>query len=338
MASGGKDWCPEFSILRKIKEETLREFMKKINADDIDTGDLSSLFLLSGNKDSPLAVEELEDFCRGTIIEDVKVGRGRAANQKVVWIDERNGFPDLKGSGEARRHHNPLTATGLFRALEKPRFGHEDLPDAARRLIYITDGDPACIQALAATVSNRQARVLRNAISQYLRFQTLFAVKIASAGFLTFQLDLHLPFFILSKSIPPEELEERVDLKPWRTWTDLSFLKLEKFDLRPQKPMEVWGIQEAQFSLVVAGSDHFQWVGYSFVDSEIDGILAESFDNDLTHDQIAAGDLQASFPVWTPRDYWIRVFEIRSGHMRNHWHHLIHKLELGIKQYVRGQS
>jgi hypothetical protein len=257
----------------------------------------------------------------------VKAGRGRAGSQRVVWLDERCGF---EGAGLERHHETPLTATGLLRALERLRFGHKDLPDAARRLIYITDGDPSCIQALAATVSEQEAKVLRNAIYQYLKFRASIAVKIPSRGFLTFQLDLHLPFFILSKSGPPED----ANLKPWRNWTDLSFLKLEKFDSEPQKPMEVWGIQEAQFSLVVSGSDNFRWVGYGFVDAEIDGILAKSCDNDLPHDQIAAGDLQASFPYWDPRDYWIMVFEIRSGYVRNQWDYVIHMLELGIKQYV----
>jgi hypothetical protein len=335
MASGWKTWCTEFSIPRKVNEETLAELKQKVKAD---LRDLPNLFMLSGNKDSPLEVEVLEDFCRGTSLEDVRAGIGSAAHQRVVWIDERDGFRNLNGSGAAREHENPLTATGLFRALEKPRFDDEDLPDAARRLIYIMDGDPACIQALAATVSYDQARVLRSAIYQYLKFQAQIAVKIPSTGFLTFQLDLHLPCFILSKSTPPEEFGGNVNLKPRRNWTDLSFLELEKFDLRPKEPTEVWGVQEAQFSFVVTGSDCSKWLGCAFVDAEIDGILAESFEDDLTHDQIAAGEIQASFPIWTPREYWIRVFEIRIGYVRNQWDYLIHKLEIGINQYVRGQS
>jgi hypothetical protein len=328
MASG---WCPEFSRRRKIKEETLGGLKEKLDADEEEP---RNLFMLSETEDSPLEIEVLEAFVRGTTLEDVETGRGRTGTQRVVWIDERNGFPDLKGSGEARRHDNPLTAAGLFQALKKPRFGDENFPDAARRLIYIEDGDPACIQALAATVPTHQSRAVSNAIYQYLKFQTLIAVNIPSTGFLTFQLDLHLPFFILDKSTPPEESEGNVSLKPRRNWTDLSFLELDKFDLRPKESEEVWSIQEAQFSLVVAGPDHFRWNAYSFVDSEIDGILAESFDNDLPHDQISAGVLEARFPIWTPREYWIRVFELRSRHVRNHWRHLIHKLELGIKSYV----
>jgi hypothetical protein len=334
MVSGWKIWCPEFSSLRKLHEKTWSELKTKLNADE---EHLRNLFIISGDEDSPLELEVLRDFCRGISLEDVKAGRGRAGTQRVVWVDERNGSPDLGGSGDARKHENPLTATGLFRALEKPQYGDEYLPDAARRLIYITDLDPACIQALAATVSYQQALVLRNAIFQYLSFQTSIAVQIPSTGFLSFQLDLHLPFFILSKSTPPEKSEGKFNIKPRRSWTDLSFLKFDKFDFGPQEPMGVWGIQEAQISCVVAGSDHWRWVGYGFVDAEVDGILAESSGTDLLQDQIVAGRIEASFPIWTPRDYWIRVFELRIDYVRNQWEYLIYKLELGISQYVRGQ-
>jgi len=330
-----KTWCPEFSRLRKFNERTLAEVEKNIGAK---VADLGTIFIVSGNDDSPLEVEVLEDFCRGTSLEDVKVGRGRAGTQRVVWLDERNGTEGLEGSGDARQHENPLTATGLFRALEKSRFEHKDLPDAARRLIYITDPDPACIHALIATISSYQARVLRNAVYQYLKSQTSIVVKITSTGFLAFQLDLHIPFFILRKAAPLGHSEEEVNKKPRRLWIDLSFLKLEKFGLQPQKPLEVWGIQEAQISCVVAGSDHCRWVGYGFVDAEIDGILAESSDEDLLQDQIADSKLEANFPIWRPRDYWIVVFEIRIGYVKSQWDYLIDKLEAGVNQYVRGQS
>lgn len=338
MFSGWKIWCPEFSTLRELHEQTLVEVKTTCNADE---EHLENILMVFENGDSPLEVEvlgDLADFCRGTSLEDVKAGRGTAGTQRVVWVDERSGSHDLKGSGDAREHENPLTATGMFRAFEKPRFDDEDLPDAARRLIYITDLNPACIQALAATTSYRQALVLRNAVFQYLNFQTSIAVKIPSTGFLVFQLDLHLSFFILSKSTPPEKSEGNSNLKPRRNWTDLSFLKLDKSNSPPQEPMEVWSIQEAQISCVVAGSDHWRWVGYGFVDGEVDGILAESADGDLLQDQIAARWIEASFPIWTPRDYWLRVFELRSGYVRKQWDYLIYKLELAINQYVRGQS
>ena len=178
--------------------------------------------------------------------------------------------------------------------------------------------------------------MLRNAIYKHLAFQTSIAVKIPSAGFLTFQLDLHLPFFLLRKSTPPKESVGKVNTKPQRRWTDLSFLKIDTPDSQDQEPKEVWGIHQAQTSCVVTGSDDWRWVGYGFVDTEIDGFLTDLSKDDLSFDQIAAGELKANIPIWRPRDYWLKVFEIRIEQVRKEWEYLIHKVELSINQYVRG--
>jgi hypothetical protein len=328
-------WYPDFSRLRNhYDDKALAEFKKKVEADG---GELGFFFMDSGDT-SPCEVEVLEDFCRGISLKDVELGVGTAGYRRAVWLDDRDSSPDLKGSGDARQYENPLTATGLCRALKKLRFNQKDLPDAARRLIYITNLDPACIHALAATASWHQTPVLRNAIYKHLAFQTSIAVKVPSAGFLTFELDLHLPFFLLRKSMQPEEFVGKVNTKPQRGWTDLSFLKIDTSDCQDQEPKEAWGIHEAQISCVVTGSDDRRWVGYSFVDTEIDGFLTDLSKDDLSFDPIAALELEASIPIWRPRDYWLKVFEIRIEQVRKEWEYLIHKVEFSVKQYVCDQT
>ena len=331
-------WYPEFSRLRNLHDDkTLVEVKKKVNADGDDIG---IFFKDSGDTASPCEVEVVEDFCQGTKLEDVESGNGTAGYRRAVWLHDSVSrcSPDLEGSGCVRQHEIPMTATGLQRALKERRFNHENLPDAARRLVYITDLDPACIQALAATASCHQTPVLRNAIYKHLAFQTSVAVKIPSAGFLTFHLDLHLPFFLLRKSKPPEASVGKLNSKPQRRWTDLSFLKIDNSDLQHQEPKEVWGIHEAQTSCVVTGSDDWRWVGYGFVDTEIDGFLNDLSEDDLSFDQIAPGKLEANKPIWRPRDYWLKVFEIRIEQVRKEWEYLIHKVEISVNQYVRAQT
>jgi hypothetical protein len=323
-------WHPEFSILRLLHDdEKLVEFKKKVDADG---DDLGIFFMDHLDTASPCEIEVFEDFCRGISFKEVAKGAGTAGTRRAVWLDDRGNSLDLEGSGDARQYENPLTATGLYRALERPRFNHEDLPDAARRLIYITDLDPACIHALAATASCHQTPVLRNAIYKYLAFQTAIAVKVPSDGFLTFQLDLHLPFFLLRKSTPPEESAGKVNTKPQRQWTDLSFLKLDMSEPQDPKSKEVWGIHEAQTSCVITGSDEWRWVGYGFIDTEIDGFLTDK--DDLSFDQIAAEEIDATKPIWRPRGYWLKVFEIRIEQVRKEWEYLIYKVELSVNQYV----
>jgi hypothetical protein len=328
-------WYQDFSRLRNLDDdETLVEARKRVDADG---DDLGIFFMDSRDEAPPCEVEVLEDFCRGISLEDVESGIGAAGHRRAVWLDDRNSL-DLEGSGDTRQYETPLTATGLIRALEKLRFNHKDLPDAARRLIYITDLDPACIHALAATASCHQARVLRNAIYKHLAFQTSIAVKIPSAGFLTFQLDLHLPFFLLRKSTPPEQSVGEVNTKPRRRWTDMSFLKIDASESQNQEPKEVWGIHEGQISCVVAGSDDWRWIGYGFIDTEIDGFLTDLSEVDLSFDVIAAGGLEANIPIWRPRDYWLKIFEIRIEQVRKEWEYLVHKVEVGVNKYVRGQT
>jgi hypothetical protein len=341
MASEKKDlevcfensWYLDFSLLRNLHDdETSVEVKKKVDDDD----DLGIFFMDPGDAAPRCEVEVLEDFCRGTSLEDVTLGNGVAGQRRTVWLDDRANSPDLQ-SGD-RPYKNPLTATELKRALEVPRFNHEHVPDAARRLIYITDLDPTCIRALAVTASCHQTTVLRNAIYKHLAFQTSIAVKIPSAGFLTFQLDLHLPFFLLKKSTPPEESVRKVNEKPRRRWTDMSFLKIDTSESQDRKSKEVWGIHEVQTTCVVAGSDDWRWVGYGFVDAEIDGSLTDLSEDDLSFDRIAAGELEANIPIWRPRDYWLKLFEIRVEQVRKEWEYLIHKLELSVNQYVRSQT
>jgi hypothetical protein len=327
-------WYPGFSILRNLDDkEILVDVKKKVGADGDDLG----IFFTDFGDAVPLCeVEVVEDYCRGTNLEDVESGNGAAGHRRTVWLDDRANNPGLQSGG--RSYKNPLTATELKRALEVLRFNHEHLPDAARRLIYVTDLDPACIHALAATASCHQTTVLRNAIYKHLAFQTSIAVNIPSDGFLTFQLDLHLPFFLLRKSPPPEESVGKVNEKPPRRWTDMSFLKIGTSESQDQKAEEVWGMHEVQATCVIAGSDDWRWVGYGFVDAELDGSLTDLSDVDLGFDRIAAGELDANIPIWGPRDYWLKSFEIRIEQARKEWQYLIHKLELSVNQYVRGHT
>lgn len=324
------------------------EMKKKYNAD----GDDLDLFFSDSEDNTPRCeIEVWRSFCRGMSLYNVERGTGAAGSDKLAWLDERTCGGDLKleGLGDARCNPNFLTATGLYRALKTRRFNHGTLPDASRRLIYISDLNPASVHALAATASGHQAPVLRKAIYKHWAFKTSIAVKIRPAGFLSFHLDLQLPFFLLRKETPPDEESlgcEKLNTKPKRGWTDLSFLETSDTGIstsetekqQEKEEEEVWGIREAHISFVVTGTDDWRWAGYGFIDAEIDGVLADSSPDDLLFDPIAARELKANLPIWKPREYWLKVFEVRIGQVRKEWDDLAHKLEHDIDTYVRGRS
>jgi hypothetical protein len=326
-------WSPKFSIRRNVRDDRiLVELRKKLDADG---DDLDIFFVDSGDTASRCAVEVVGGFCRGFEFEDVARARDRAGQWRNVWLDERD-CPNLEGSGEIRPNNNLLTAFGAYNALKRPRYNLKGLPDAARRLIYVSDLDPACIHALAATASCHQAPVLRNAIYQHLDFQTCIAVRFPTAGYFTFTLALHLPFFLL-RDTPPDETESSINTKPRRTWEDLAFLELDGGKTQDGKPKKAWGMVEAHISCVVTGTDDWRWVCYGFVDAKtlIDGPLHESSEDDLAMDQIAG--VRADAPIWRPRDYWLKAFEVRIDQVKRDWEYLVHKIESGIYRYVRTQ-
>ena len=327
-------WYPEFS--REIRHSRTLVDIRNEEFDSVEDS-LEIFFSASENIDSPFEVKELKDFCWGNSLADVIAGKGPAGLERIAWIDDRNSGPGLEDSKDAREYRNPLTAAGLFRALKEPRFNHEHLPDAARRLIYVTDLSPACIYALIATASWLQAFALRDAISKHLAFQSSITAKTPSNGIAKFQLDLHLPFFILDKSLPRKEPLGKAYKRPQRRWTDLSFLKLERYESQReiQEPGEVWGIQEAQISCVVTGTDNWRWIAYGFIDAEIDGVLADSTFEDLSFDLVAAGKLEVNTPIRSPQEYWIKVFEIRIDYVRKQWLYLERLLERSVDQYVQ---
>jgi hypothetical protein len=335
-------WHPEFSSPRIYEDDTaLSDSETMIDGDE----DILGFFLNSGNTTFPCEVEVIEEFCWGASLGDLVSGIGTAGHRKAAWLNDRGGSPDLTGIGHKRQYDNPMTATGLYRALKKPRFNHEGSPDAERRLIYIADLDPAYILALAKTVSCQQLSVLREAIYKHLVFHASIAVKISTTGYRTFQLDLHLPFFKLRKSKSPEAHTGKINTKPRRHWRDLSFLKLTSSELRDQGPpseirgeyTEVWGLYETQISFVITGTNDWRWVGYAFFDTEFDDYLdlpetGMSFDPSLDP---TASEPGLNNPIWTPRDYFLKVFEIRMEQVRKEWECIAQKVELTVKRYVR---
>lgn len=327
-------WPPEFSAQRRIRDNKREVEAKQQLCAEGD--DLQVFFTDSGDTASEFEIEVLRDFCRITSPKDRQDRIATAQNRRSIWLDDRCAGPELKGRGNARGYDNPLTAVGLSQNLSRPRFNDKALPDASRRLICITGPDPPSIQALVETASCIDTPALRDAIHNHLTFQTSLAVKIPSAGIRTFQLVLHLPFFLVRPS-PPEDLAGRFNGQPPRHWTDLSFLQMHA------KPGErdsenSWGICEAQISCVVTGWDDHRWVGYGLVDSGIDDGVDGLSDVDLSFDPIAGGgELEAALPIWRPRDYWITILEIRIKRIRKEWAWLIYKVRRGVNQYVRDQ-
>jgi hypothetical protein len=48
-------------------------------------------------------------------------------------------------------------------------------------------------------------------------------------------------------------------------------------------------------SVVITGSDDWRWIGYSFFETEVYGLLTDGLNEpDMDSDQVAAGELEAN--------------------------------------------
>ncbi|KAF2252341.1 hypothetical protein BU26DRAFT_255701 [Trematosphaeria pertusa] len=112
--------------------------------------------------------------------------------------------------------------------------------------------------------------------------------------------------------------------------TDLSFLDMGSYEL-----------YEMHFSLTIVGRDESRWDAYAFEHREPDDEFGQTIDElaedpDIMMEDPVIGSVEeescdANHPIWSPRNYYIRVTEMRSKQVLKEWTHLIRKLERTIK-------
>ncbi|KAF2182121.1 hypothetical protein K469DRAFT_245084 [Zopfia rhizophila CBS 207.26] len=331
-----KKWNLEALKDGKFKENKSHlKWKRGSNAEDDDTHLFLQEFLQDSEDSAPSCiVEEVTQFCQAARLTDLKSGMGPAGQRRVAWLDDRS-FSSLESRGSVREYKDRLTATELYQHLKVLRFDNPDRPDAERRLIYIADLDPYYIFALGETAPFRQIEGLRDAFWKHIAFQTSMSVQILPLGFSAFRLELHLPFLALRPSPPHKNrFHKQGYTNPKRRWTDLQFLKVQAPGSQNQRTYRMY---EGHITFMICGSDERRWVAYAFVDTafnESDPEDEEEFPAGTMHeDPIADGKLDAEFPLWNPREYFLMVCNIRIAQVQREWQYLVRTVGLGIKQY-----
>jgi hypothetical protein len=287
----------------------------------------------AGDLYAPYELEEILDLCGDASLEDVVNGKGRAGFDRHVWLDAWNSTGN-SGSGDGGKQENPMTSTGLLQALRHPRFEGSVLLTPTRRLIYIRDLDPYSILALAASTARPQALALRTAFHKHITFQPSIGATLTSLGCPIFNLELHLPFFLLRKtsvygSSPASNTHNRERIQ--RRFTNLSFPGVGNL---ASGELGLYCISEVQFSCVVIGSDERCWTAYQFVDSKIETSIAGQSENGLDTSQILGRQFGAHVRVCRPSDYMLHILEIRIAQVRREWEYIVRKLGIWINQHV----
>ncbi|RDW64274.1 hypothetical protein BP5796_10776 [Coleophoma crateriformis] len=268
----------------------------------------------------------------------------------MALIDDRNdgNATRLNPSGNVRPSR-PLNAREFYVELRKPRISLNQepavqltVPDAERRLIYITDLDPLCVLALIATVSERQAAFLREFIHKHLAYRAMIGVNILSTFF---ALEFHLPYYAW-RSMQSEQMDsrKRADRKALRRSEEVIHLDVKGHDLEIDPELKDY-IYEAQISVMITGMDNYFWTGYCFVDTyfkdqDDNRERVEHYCNsEQKLDPTSCGRMTADRPIWTPREYFLRTLSFRMDQVKQEWNNavvqLIEQIEPHIHSFTR---
>jgi hypothetical protein len=93
----------------------------------------------------------------------------------------------------------------------------------------------------------------------------------------------------------------------------------------------------------VTGIDHWVWLAYGLVDTyfesqeTVDGydqLSGTRGQHKGRADPLRAGQSDANKPIWTPREYFFAVFEVRMNQILKEWNWIFVNVEKGVTQYV----
>ncbi len=160
----------------------------------------------------------------------------------------------------------------------------------------------------------------------------------------SFVLEFHLPFLALRKSkLPYRDDRRKPDGTPLREATNISFLsKYPGDDLGNND--EVDYLYEAEISCSLSGRDHWVWTGYMFVDTYYDNPdNRENVQNYADWDEqstpyqtdpFTAGGTDLDQATQIPRDYWLRVLNVRVRQVLKEWQNAVAHVKQSIEAYV----
>jgi hypothetical protein len=136
-----------------------------------------------------------------------------------------------------------------------------------------------------------------------------------------------------------EDSRKGYDRKPLRRSWRLPFLSGSKNALRSSVGNQC--LYESQISVTVTGIDHQVWTAYGAFDTYYgsnDSVQAyhETIARTGRPDPLAAGQLTANNLIWTPREYYFRIFEIRISQVGKEWRAISDKVQEDVEQYVLG--
>lgn len=158
-------------------------------------------------------------------------------------------------------------------------------------------------------------------------------------------MEFHLPFFALRKATNSDSSLPAILEKTLRKWEYLDLLGQHQSGSVVQ---EKYRLHQALQSCVVHGFDEWQWITYSFEDNQHENNPDDEDDvagdhqlnsNDVTFDEDDEDPIlhhldSHTQPLWRPRQFFLKAFEMQVRKFWLEWNSLVHKLEDDRSEYV----
>ncbi|KAH3954660.1 hypothetical protein HBI81_077250 [Parastagonospora nodorum] len=225
----------------------------------------------------------------------------------------------------SRRYPAPLTAELLFENLKKKRYNHPDLPDSDRRLVFVANPDSYDILAVTETAPQHLHEALSEFLEKYVSLRTALKVKLSDFGLPIYQLQFHLPHFVLRRK---KHSSKKYTAKLQRARMDLSFLGQVSQSSFSQEPLE---LVQAQISVVLCGTSETRYTAYCFEDNDHDEDREmgdyEFSEDGFQADQITRGEVNANEPIWNPREYFLMTLLERFKQVVGEWARVVQVIE-----------
>ncbi|KAK4176795.1 hypothetical protein QBC36DRAFT_300835 [Triangularia setosa] len=328
-AAENDQYCLNMAEQHPDKTLTMEERIVRVFAEDV--GDPSMRYIC----------DEIESFCAPASFEALVSGQDEYANV-VALLDERPP-PTSEGSGIGNKRAL-LTPTQLFNILSSM----QTLPlliqtepksnsiSPRRRLLYLTNLDPASSLAVISTASRNQALFLKEFIYKHITFQSGLDVKLQSSGSPCFQIAFHLPFFAWRRqSKASTDARLGGDGRPLRSSKNVSFL------FNPSDKSDEAYVHEVQMSCMIVGVDNRCWTAYGVFDTYHDGgeskhdvQVYESAEDEIPEDPLTGGRYASDRPIWTAREYFLRVLMCCISEAKEEWQNTGRNLLRALKPYT----
>lgn len=136
-------------------------------------------------------------------------------------------------------------------------------------------------------------------------------------------METHIPYFALRSYSPhPAAIDERGLRRRG---------KLHRSICLSGKPEYLY---EAQISILVTGVDEWFWTAYCLTDTFFgcNKTVRQYYDDRA--DAPSGGDKPAHYPIWNPREYFIRVVFRRMRQATKEWGNIVSNLDARIGKLV----